>query len=169
VTNLSQTWQGRTITGSPVPLLLATRSAIVLERIAFGAGATNWYHCTDHARLTALAPHLSPGSVVSFYFDDRITYCRYTPKVHERMLDLMRRQRDLGDTGEIVFGQLASDDLHINVDYPSTPGYLDELTQTLGTHSWIYFGPFPGRDNDGSNAVTLTLPDLDGIARAHPH
>jgi hypothetical protein len=163
------TWQGRTITDSPVPRLLATRSAIVLERIARGAGATNWYHCTDDAHLTAVTGYLSPGSVVSFYFDARITYCRYTPEVHERMLRLMRRQRDLGDSGEIVFGQLATDDLHINVDYPSTPEYLDEVTQTLGTHSWIYFGCFPGRDDDGSNAVTLTLPDLDGITRAHPH
>jgi hypothetical protein len=169
VTNPSQTWQGRTITDSPVPRLLTSRSAIVLERIALAAGATNWYHCTDHARLAALTAYLSPGSVVSFYFDDRITHCRYTPKVHERMLHLMRRQRDLGDSGEIVVGQLATDDLHINVDYPSTPEYLTEITQTLGTHSWIYFGSFPGRDNDGTKAVTLTLPDLDGITRAHPH
>jgi len=65
----------------------------------------------------------------------------------------------------VIVGQLATDDLHINVDYPSTPEYLTDVTQTLGTHSWIYFGPFPGRDNDGTKAVTLTLPDLDGITR----
>jgi hypothetical protein len=95
---------------------------------------------------------------VSIYFDDRITHCRYNPDVHERMLHLMRRQRELGDGGEIVVGQLAADELHINVDYPSSPGYLDEVTQALGTDSRIDFGRFPGRDNDDTNAVTLTLP-----------
>jgi hypothetical protein len=169
VTNPSQTWQGRTITDSPVPRLLATHSAIVLERLAFAAGTTNWYHCPDHARLAALTSHLNPGSVVSFYFDDRVTHCRYTPDVHEQMLHLMRRQGDHGESGEIVVGQPATDDLHIDVDYPSSPEYLDEITQTLPAHSFIYYGPVPGRDNDGTNAVTLTLPDLDGITRAHPH
>jgi hypothetical protein len=28
---------------------------------------------------------------------------------------------------------------------------------------------YPGRDNDGVNAVTLTLPDLDGTTRTHPY
>jgi hypothetical protein len=68
-------------------------------------------------------------------------------------------------TGEIVVGRLAADGLHIEVDYPSGPGSLEEITRTLGTGCPIYVG----RDDDGVNAVTLTLPDRDGITRAHPY
>ena len=170
MTDPSPSWQGRTIIDSPVPQLLHARSAIVLERIARGAGATNWYRCLGRAHLAALSAELCPGSVVSFYFDSRIANCRYTPAVREQMLQLMRSLRDIpGETGEIVVGYLDADELHITVDYPSGPDDLDEFTQILGSDPWIYFGRFPGRDNDGTNAVTLTLPDLDGITRRHPH
>jgi hypothetical protein len=169
MTRPDRSWQGHTITDRPVPQLLRTRQAVVLERLARGGGATNWYHCPDHAHLDAITAELRPGSLVSFYFDDRITHCRYTAEVHRRVLQLIHSLRDAGDSGEIVFGQLAVDGLHIQVDYPSGPEYLDEITQTLGSHSWIYYGPYPGRDNDGIHAVTLTLPDPDGITRAHPY
>lgn len=162
-------WQGRVVTDSPVSRLLRTRQAVVLERIARGGGATDWYHCPDHAHLDAIITELRPGSVVSFYFDDRIALRLYTPELHQHMLQLMRSRRDAGDSGEIVVGQLAADGLHIEVDYPSGPRDLEEFTQTLGAASRIYVGCFPGRDNDGVNAVTLTLPDLDGITRGHPH
>jgi len=81
MTDPGRSWQGRTIIDSPVPRLLQARPAIVLERIARGAGATNWYRCADHAHLAALAAELHPGSLVSFYFDDRITSCRYSSEV----------------------------------------------------------------------------------------
>jgi hypothetical protein len=162
-------WQDRVIINSRVPQLLQTRPAIVLERLARGGGATQWYQCRDHANLGAITAELRPGSVVSFYFDERIRHGLYTADVRAQMLRLMRSLRDAGDSGEIVVGQLASDGVHIDVDYPSGPGDLDEITRTLGSRAWIYFGPFPGRDNDGVHAVTLTLPDHDGITRAHPH
>jgi hypothetical protein len=31
------------------------------------------------------------------------------------------------------------------------------------------FGAFPGRDDDGERALTLPLPDADGVVRPHPH
>jgi hypothetical protein len=170
MTDPHPSWQGRAVIDSPVPRLLRARPAIVLERIARGAGATNWYRCVDHSHLAALTAELNPGSVVSFYFDDRITNCRYTPTVREQMLQLMHTLREVhGDSGEIVVGHLAADQLHITIDFPSGPESLDEFTQALGTDAWIYFGPFPAPDNDGISAVTLTLPDSDGITRSHPH
>jgi len=169
VTSPVPSWQGRVVIDSPVPRLLGTRRAVVLERLARSAGATSWYHCPDHAHLDAITTGLHPGSLVSFYFDDRIARRLYTPQLHQQMLQLMRSLRDAGDSGEIVVGQLAVDGLRIEVDYPSGPEYLEEITRTLGTRSRIYVGRYPGRDNDGVNAVTLTLPDLDGITRAHPY
>jgi hypothetical protein len=163
MTNPAPAWQGPVITDSPIPRLLRARPAIVLERIARGGGATTWFHCHNQNQLDAIAAQLHPGSVVSFYFDDRIAYRHYTPQLHQQML------RIIAATGDLVVGQLAPDGLHIEVDYPATPNDLDEYTQTLGTHSHVYVGAFPGRDNDTTNAVTLTLPDLDGVTRAHPH
>jgi hypothetical protein len=164
------TSHGRTIADSPIPQLLAARAAIVLERIARGGGATQWYRCLDQTDLDAITSRLSPGSVVSFYFDDRIACRRYTAELHQQMLELMNTLRGLpGETGEIVVGRLAADELHIEVDLPDGPESLDDLIALLGSHSSLYYGRYPGRDNDGIHAVTLTLPDHDGILRAHPH
>ena len=147
-------WQGRTISDSPIPRLLTTRPAVVLERIARGGGTTNWYHCADPTQLNAVTARLNPGSVVSFYFDDRIAYSRFTSDLRQQMLDLMDSLRGQpGETGEIVVGRLNADQLRIEVDFPSGPADLDEVTAHLGHHSWIYYGPYPGRDNDGINAV----------------
>ena len=155
MTDPSASWQGRTIIDSPVPRLLYARPAIALERIARGGGATNWYRCANHAHLAALAAELRPGSIVSFYFDDRFTGCRYTPEVREQMLQLMRSLREIpGETGEILVGQLAADEFHITADFPSGPQDLDEFTQTLGTDPWIYFGRFPARDNVSPAALS---------------
>ena len=32
----------------------------------------------------------------------------------------------------------------------------------------IYFGTFPGWDNDDVNAITIIPPDTDGVVRSHP-
>jgi len=51
--------------------LAETQEAVVVERIARGAGATSWYllRCSDD--LDALAARIRPGSRVSLYFDNR--------------------------------------------------------------------------------------------------
>jgi hypothetical protein len=33
----------------------------------------------------------------------------------------------------------------------------------------VFYGVFPPMDNDGKDAVTVTLPDLDGVVRDHPY
>jgi hypothetical protein len=33
----------------------------------------------------------------------------------------------------------------------------------------VFYGATPDRENDGTHAVTVTLPDADGIVRPHPH
>jgi hypothetical protein len=41
--------------------------------------------------------------------------------------------------------------------------------QGIKQNEQLYFGPFPARDNDGQSAITLVLPDKDGVVRQHPH
>jgi hypothetical protein len=61
-----------TLAMTPVGKLLETSGAVVLERIARGGGATNWYSCSGQSQLEMIEARLLPGSVVSFYFDERI-------------------------------------------------------------------------------------------------
>lgn len=151
---------------SPAPRLLATGPAIVLERLACGGGATNWYRCVDRAALIALADELRPGSDVSFFFDDRFTHRRYTPRTRAEMARFMDYLRGVpGENGSIVLGHVDDDALHMTVDYPSAPVEADEFVAEFEPDPWIYYGRFPGRENDGIRAVNIVVPDEDGVVR----
>jgi hypothetical protein len=155
---------------SPVPRLLASGPAIVLERLAYGGGTTNWYRCVDLAGLEALAAELRHGSDVSFFFDDRFTHRRYTPRTRAEMARFMDYLRGVpGENGTIVLGHVDDDALHMTVDYPSVPGEADEFVAEFEPEPWIYYGRFPGRDNDGVHAVNFVVPDQDGVVRGHPY
>ena len=137
--------------------------SIVLQRIARGGGATDWFVCTSEAHLHEIAAWLSPGSVVSFYFDDRIKLRRYSMQVRQEIL------RIAGEDRACVVGTLNEDGYSLSVDYVAGPSEMAEFEQDLQGQRDVYFGPFPGRDNDGKSAITVVLPDKDGVVRAHPH
>jgi hypothetical protein len=141
--------------------LAAKLPAIVLERIARGGGATDWYVLREPCDIDALAAKLKPGSVVSFYFDDRFTLGELDDEARASLLTIAKRD------GSVVIGATRSDDIEIEVDFPSSEGEVDEFI-TEHPNSTLMFGAFPGRDDDGERAVTLTLPDADGVVRPHP-
>jgi hypothetical protein len=128
-----------------------------------GAGATNWFYCQDSARLEAVESRLSAGSVVSFYFDDRIRSAVYSPEVRSNL------RKIVAETGEAIIGSLCEDGLRIDVGIANGPDDIEEVLSTVEPRSRVFYGVFPGRDNDGVDAVTVVLPDADGIARPHPH
>jgi hypothetical protein len=141
--------------------LLATRDAVILERIARGGGATNWYYCRGCEQLETVEQELSPGSVVSFYFDGRL----------RKTLDLSEVgaaiEKILAVAIDAVVGTLHDDGVHIAA---TTIGSVEELAEFASERSkTLFYGEFPARDNDGVQAVTVTLPDNDGIVRPHPH
>lgn len=43
----------------------------------------------------------------------------------------------------------------------------DVFAQGLAVGTVVFFGPFRSRGNDAERAVTLDLPDRDGVVRAH--
>src|SRR5262245_35327254 len=143
-------------------LAQAPAGAVVLERIARGGGQTNWYVCRTQAQLAAILAELSPGACVSFYLDGRIGYRTWSPRLHQEILRIIRQ------TGDCVIGQVL-DDIHLEVDFIAGPRDLQDYAATLGSASQLYIGPFPGRDNDGRRAITVILPDADGVVRAHPY
>lgn len=147
---------------SAAPRLLAERPAVVLERIARGGGATRWFRVRSLNDLDMLSTRLSPGSTVSFYFDSRISARPYDDETVSQILDLVSTH------GDAVVGAMCSDGLEISVEYIAGLNELGEFVGGLSRGSPLYVGAFPPPDHDARDAVTLTLPDLDGVTREHP-
>lgn len=148
---------------SPAAERLGSHSAVILERLARGGGATRWYHCTSVPDLEEIKSRLSPGSIVSLYFDDRIKRAERSRKVEDELHSI------LAATGEVLVGASARDPLIIEMECVSGPNELAELLAQVPPKAGLFYGSFPARDNDGSRAITLDLPDIDGIQRPHPH
>ena len=143
--------------------LLASADAIVLERIARGAGATDWYYCSSSKELDVIEARLRPGSVISFYFDGRI---RKTADQTALVADV---EAIIAEMGDAVVGALGADGVEINMEVVVSRDDLAEVLSSIGPVPQLFYGAFPARDDDGMVAVTVTLPDADGIVRAHPH
>jgi hypothetical protein len=142
---------------------LESAPAVVLERITRGGGATNWYYCASKSAVADVESRLLPGSVVTFYFDGRIRADGYSAATKSAL------EQVVVDTGELLIGQLKPDGLTIDVEIISGQIELNEYLAAIGADSQLFYGVFPARDNDGIAAVTVTLPDQDGIDRVHPH
>jgi hypothetical protein len=148
---------------TPIPVCLGKHDAVVLERIARGGGATRWYYCNSNASLNGIAANLRPGSVVSFYFDQRIADDFLSTDVKDRAEGI------LNETGEVIIGMLSDDMIHLNMEIVTGIDELSEYFNGIAPASRLFYGVFPARDNDGISAITVTLPDSDGIVRGHPH
>lgn len=136
---------------------------IVLERVARAAGQTNWFSCCNSNEFIEVSKKFLPGSCVSVYFDRRIARNRYDESVREAILKIAAEEIDC------VVGVCAVDQFRLEVDFIGGLGELEEFEQTLGDLSEVYFGSFPGRDHDGIRAVTLVVPDADGIVRKYSY
>jgi hypothetical protein len=143
--------------------LLASKPGVVLERIARGGGATKWYFCPSKLCLGVVETRFSPGSIVSFYFDDRIQNDTYSSGVKTAV------EAVVVQNGEAVVGTLAEDGIRIDAEIITGPNELAAFLLAIDPGSRLFYGPFPAKDNDGIRAVTLVLPDADGTVRAHPH
>jgi hypothetical protein len=148
---------------TPVRQLLATKEAVVLERVAMGGGATNWYYCSNASKLDFVADRLLPGSVVSFYFDGRLS------RITDFATFLRSAQELFATAGESVVAALTADECTLAVDFVSRLEDMDDFLAEHSNRSVFFAGEFPGRDNDGYNAVTFTVPDEDGVVRQYPH
>ena len=71
--------------------------------------------------------------------------------------------------GEAVVGVLSPNGVEIEVEFVCGLGELSELLGAAADGIELFVGVFPERDNDGVDAVTLDLPDSDGVFRQHPH
>jgi hypothetical protein len=138
---------------------VAIEDCTVLERPAGAGEPLAWFYCRDRSDLDEIANQLRGGSVVSFFFDDRI----------EALVDSETTRSIIATTcsdHEVALGALGLDGLGIEMSFA---GNAEEVALALppldDAAQLIFFGAFPGRDNDGTWAITLTLPDEDGVVR----
>lgn len=146
---------------TPLASLLQSRSAVVLERIARGAGMTKWYYCRDLSQLGVVIDSLRPGSQVSFYFDGHIRKAPPSDALAERLSALVR------DSEGFIAGCLDANGVDINMK-DCDPDDIADLMRDR-SNAAIFHGEYPAADNDGVDAITVTLPDADGAVRGHPH
>jgi hypothetical protein len=151
-----------TITAAGVHRRLAEDDAIVLERLARGAGATRWYRVATTEDLAALAGRVRPGSLVSFYFDDRIANSLVSQAVRDRVMAIAAQDHDA-----VVAAGGA--DIDLRTDFVSDSAELEEFLQSLAPGESLFYGRFPAADDDGHAAITVVLPDADGVVRPHPY
>jgi hypothetical protein len=151
------------IRSTPVPALLARQPAVVLERIARGGGATNWYLVRSVEDIAQLNTLLSPGSDVTFYFEKRFVEETVDSAFAERVAGQVAR------AGELVIAVPSARSIVLTAMLVAGPVELSEALTELNQGAVVLVGPYPRRDADGINAVTLRLPDRDGIVRDHPH
>lgn len=143
----------------------ASGKAIVLERIAAGGGRTCWYFVDRVDDLPSIISKLSPGSLVSFYFDARFKQASYESKTRAAIEQVWLEHR------EAVVAIRKPQAFELQVTYVSGYEELDDLETCgdLGPGIEVFVGAFPATDNDGEHAITLTLPDADGVVREHPY
>jgi hypothetical protein len=76
--------------------------------------------------------------------------------------------RVITDTEEAVVGVATPGQVVLDAHVLTDSLELSEVHVELVGHD-IYLGPYPDPANDGVDAITLVLPDADGVVRSHPY
>jgi hypothetical protein len=139
----------------------AESAAVVLERIANGAGAKNWYLTERPEQFDALVRVLAPGSSVTFFFDGRIGEADVDETAKTSILAIVAEDED-------AFVARRTEGIALEFDYVAGPADLAEFLQRLQPSEKILFGRW-GADDDGEAVMTVYLPDRDGTTRRHAY
>ncbi|MEU8529037.1 hypothetical protein AB0C77_26145 [Streptomyces sp. NPDC048629] len=136
---------------------------VVLERVAYGAGQTNWFVCRDSEEYFFISNLLLPGSCVTVCLDGRISKAKYAFAIREKILRIAELEHDC------VVGMLGVDRCRLDVEFIAGDEEMDDFEAALGDRSEIFFGAFPGRSSEEGRVITFTVPDSDGVVRNAPH
>lgn len=139
------------------------RDVVVLERLAQGGGATNWFIARSLAELEVVFDNLCGGSCVSFYFAGQLRVEADTEQARQQMYAVIT------SVHELVLGYPSGSGVELDMNIISG---ASELTEELMLHhqgAVVVWGPWPARVNDGQTGVTVNLVDADGTLRSHPH
>lgn len=140
---------------------VSERTAVVLERIAYGAGSKNWYEIERPEQFDHLVEALAPGSSVIFYFDGRISESAVSDATTASILEIVAQDED-------AFVARRTDGIELEFDYVAGPDELAEFLARLQPGEKILYGRW-GMDDDGESVMTAYLPDRDGTTRRHAY
>jgi hypothetical protein len=143
-------------------------SVVVLERIARGGGAVNWYFVVSPGQVAEVMSRLRPGSRVSFYFEGHLRREPTGEAACARMFE------QILTVGELVLGYPERDLVEMRTDLvfgarELTDAILAARLDRSHGDRLVVWGPWPAPDDDGRSAITVNLVDEDGQLRRHPH
>lgn len=142
---------------------LTKREAIALERIARGGGHIELFHFS-RGSTHEIADHFRPGSIVSFYFDNRFESVESPQSLVFATLCSQMQHGGL----LMAFATEGSPRLVVTNDV-NGPDDLREFIAEAPAAARIFYGPFPAAENNGTRSITIAIPDQDGLTRHHPH
>ncbi len=135
-------------------ILPAIRShCVVLERVAWGAGETRWYVAYEARELEAILSAAASGSAISCYFDDRIKKSTWSTSTRQEILGVAK------SSGDCVVARQQTGSNLLDVAFIAGESDLDEFFPTIRDGETVFLGAFPGRDDDGVDAVSWIVPD----------
>jgi hypothetical protein len=137
------------------------RTAVVLERIAYGAGSTNWYEIRRPEQFDHLVEVLAPGSSVTFFFDGQVSESAVSEDTTATILEIVAQDED-------ALVAKRTDGIELEFDYVAGPDDLAEFLEGLQPGENILYGRW-GMDANGESVITAYLPDRDGTTRRHPY
>ncbi|HEX4434612.1 MAG TPA: hypothetical protein VH012_07275 [Acidimicrobiales bacterium] len=143
------------------PLAEAGHGAIVLERVARGAGATRWYFCQAITELAAILPDLRSGSRVGFFFDDRIRREPFSDQVEAEIFDIA------ATTGEVLMGTQRTEGPEVQMDFLAA-SEISEAVAGVRSGETVYYGVVPAIEDDGVTCIAFVPPDEDGTVNPQP-
>jgi hypothetical protein len=135
---------------------------VVLERIAWGAGQTRWYVAYDAQQLGDILSGAANGSAISCYFDDRLKRSTWSMSTRQEIMDVVKTSGDC-----VVARPVAGSNL-LDVAFVAGENDIDEFFPAIREGETVFLGAFPGRDDDGVNAVSWIVPDSNAPKRI-PH
>lgn len=100
---------------------------------------------------------------MTFYFAAQVPSNPMSPDIRRELETLVRA------TGEVMIGRRPVGSCTIEMDLISGPEELSEYLAEIADGTDVFWGTWPGRDDDGFDAVSVTLVDADGVPRPHPH
>jgi hypothetical protein len=136
-------------------------TAVVLERIASGAGSKNWYEIERPEEFDHLVGILEPGSSVTFFLDGRISEAAVSEATTASILEIVAQDED-------AFVARRTDGIELESEFVAGPDELTEFLGRLQPGERILYGRW-GVYDDGEAVMTAYLPDRDGTTRQHAY
>jgi hypothetical protein len=143
-----------------MPARVAKSRTVIVERIAYGAGSTNWWLLESPPDVSLLASRAAPGSSLSLYPESRWSEVAIDAEVRATILSMVRQNEE-------AFVARRLEGIELAGAYVMSAEDLDDLlVDQLGGHPLI-FGTSSLIDDE--SVLTVYLPDRDGTTRRHPY